>query len=66
MMCFRNMIHLIVAAKMVAEHHFGGFMKKKWEPPGSEGTIKSWKERMEEVISQSKKAKVLFRLKSNN
>ncbi|XP_052249880.1 nucleolar protein 14-like [Dreissena polymorpha] len=41
------------AAKIVAEQHFGGFMKKR-DP---EEEKKSWKERMEEMISESKKKK---------
>lgn len=38
----------------MAEQHFGGFMKKK-EP---EDEKKTWKERMEEMIGESKKKKV--------
>lgn len=42
------------AAKLVAEQHFGGFLKKKTD---TEESTKTWKERMEEMISQSKKEK---------
>ena len=45
---------MLLLAKLVAEEHFGGFMRKK--DPAEEK--KSWKERMEEMISQSKKKKV--------
>ena len=45
----------LFAAKLVSEQHFGGFLKKKTD---TEEGSKTWKERMEELISQSKKAKV--------
>ena len=41
-------------AKLVAEQHFGGFMKKK----APEDDKKTWKERMEDMIGESKKKKV--------
>lgn len=56
-----------ISAKMVAAEHFGGFLTKKdSEDPSNGGTAdqrkhqdaKTWKERMEEMIAQSKKAKV--------
>ena len=46
----------MIKAKMVREAHFGGFMTRKEEKP--DDVNKSWKERMEEMISQSKKDKV--------
>ena len=42
---------------MVGEEHFGGFLTRKTETKG-DGKVKSWKERMEEIIVQSKKLKV--------
>lgn len=39
---------------MVAEEHFGGFMQRK----NPEDEKKSWKERMEDMIKESKKKKV--------
>ena len=43
---------------MVGEEHFGGFLTKKEGEGEAEVKHKSWKERMEEIISQSKKEKV--------
>ena len=48
-------------AKMVGEEHFGGFLTRKTEVT-EDGRPKSWKERMEEIIVQSKKHKVSFRV----
>ena len=48
-------------AKMVGEEHFGGFLTRKTEVT-EDGKPKSWKERMEEIIVQSKKLKVSFRV----
>lgn len=45
-----------IGAKMVAEEHFGGFLSKRDED-GDDGKQKTWKERMEEIIAKSKKAK---------
>lgn len=42
---------------MVAEEHFGGFLTKRSDE-GDEGPKKSWKERMEEIITKSKREKV--------
>ena len=44
-------------AQMVGEEHFGGFLTRKTEV-AADGKPKSWKERMEEIITQSKKLKV--------
>jgi len=45
-------------AKVVGEEHFGGFLTKV-DSAASEEKKKTWKEKMEEIISKSKKAKVL-------
>nr|KAG5704058.1 hypothetical protein BaRGS_017562 [Batillaria attramentaria] len=44
-----------ISGKMVAQEHFGGFLTRRTEEPGSEK--KSWKEKMADLISQSKKEK---------
>jgi len=44
-------------AKVVGEEHFGGFLTKV-DSSTSEDKKKTWKEKMEEIISKSKKAKV--------
>ena len=44
-------------AKVVGEEHFGGFLTKVDSSTNDEKK-KSWKEKMEEIISKSKKAKV--------
>jgi len=41
----------------VGEEHFGGFLTKV-DSSTSDDIKKSWKEKMEEIISKSKKAKV--------
>ena len=47
------------SASIVSEEHFGGFLTKKKEV---EGQKKSWKEKMEEIIATSKRAKVSVHL----
>jgi len=42
----------------VEEEHFGGFLTKVGSTTDDEKK-KSWKEKMEEIISKSKKAKVV-------
>jgi len=44
-------------AKVVGEEHFGGFLTKV-DSSTSDEKKKTWKEKMEEIISKSKKAKV--------
>jgi len=46
-------------AKVVSEEHFGGFLTKV-DPATSDEKKKSWKEKMEEIISKSKMAKVYY------
>jgi len=50
-------IWLLVLAKVVGEQHFGGFLTKV-DSSTSDDKKKTWKEKMEEIISKSKKAKV--------
>jgi len=45
-------------AKVVGEEHFGGFLTKV-DSAASDEKKKTWKEKMEEIISKSKKAKVV-------
>jgi len=45
-------------AKVVGEEHFGGFLTKVDSSSTSDDKKKTWKEKMEEIISRSKKAKV--------
>jgi len=49
---------LMLLAKVVGEEHFGGFLTKV-DSAASDEKKKTWKEKMEEIISKSKKAKVL-------
>jgi hypothetical protein len=46
-----------LAADIVGDHHFGGFFTEK-DPAKSEGEMKSWKEKMEELISKTRKERV--------
>jgi hypothetical protein len=48
---------VFVVGKLVSQEHFGGFLESSnYEQVG--GDKKSWKERMEELITKSKKEKV--------
>jgi len=48
---------VFVVGKLVSQEHFGGFLENSnYEQVG--GDKKSWKERMEELITKSKKEKV--------
>ena len=48
---------MFVVGKLVSQEHFGGFLESSnYEQVG--GDKKSWKERMEELITKSKKEKV--------
>ena len=52
-----------IAAKVVGEEHFGGFLTKRGSDTADEsGKPKSWKEKMEEIIAKSKLAKVNTKL----
>ena len=50
------MLFLFLIAKLVSEQHFGGFLKKR---SAADEDSKSWKEKMEDLITKSKKAKVI-------
>jgi len=50
-------VQLLLLANVVGAEHFGGFLTKVDSAAGDEKK-KTWKEKMEEIISKSKKAKV--------
>jgi len=56
-----NAVPRRLLAKVVGEEHFGGFLKKVDSSSASDEKKKTWKEKMEEIISRSKKAKVGLR-----
>lgn len=46
------------SGKLVSQEHFGGFLENSNYVSVGGGDNKSWKERMEELITKSKKEKV--------